>query len=87
VPPSAAQQLQRQKQQAAGAGGADGGAPAGGSGVARGLAAVAMPQLDVHATLQRLLEGAGGPAKKRKFKLLPFIAGGASDVAQRITDD
>jgi hypothetical protein len=52
----------------------------GGGTVPRGLAAVAMPQLEVVVVLQRLLEGGGAP-KRRKFKLLPFIAGGVSDAA------
>lgn len=51
------------------------------------LVACVMPQLDVEATLERVLDSCGAPAKKRKFKLLPFVGGGVGDAGRRFTDD
>jgi hypothetical protein len=63
---------------AAGAGGASG---------PRTLLAFALPQLDVPAALQRVLDSCATPARKRKFKLLPFLPGAGGDQGPRITDD
>jgi hypothetical protein len=40
----------------------------------QGLAACLLPQLDVVDLLQRVLDSCAVPAKRRKFKLLPFLS-------------
>lgn len=50
------------------------GAPARPSVDLHGLAACLLPQLDVVELLQRVLESFGGPPRRKKQRLLPFLA-------------
>ncbi|KIZ02964.1 hypothetical protein MNEG_4999 [Monoraphidium neglectum] len=90
---AALQQQQRQQQQGAGGGAAReaaatrAAAAAAGASDPRALVACVLPQLDVGEALRRVLDGCGAPPKKRKFKLLPFVGGGAGDPSRRFTDE
>eukprot|EP00882_Tetradesmus_deserticola_P018392 GHRQ01019757.1.p3 GENE.GHRQ01019757.1~~GHRQ01019757.1.p3 ORF type:complete len:125 (+),score=48.35 GHRQ01019757.1:559-933(+) len=57
------------------AAGSNGTSTAAGQGVdLQGLAACLLPQLDTVELLQRVLDTCPSPAKRRKFKLLPFLS-------------
>ncbi|KAI8469209.1 MAG: cell morphogenesis central region-domain-containing protein [Monoraphidium minutum] len=93
--PDAAGLQQRQRQQAAavaagqdagGGGGGGGGAPQGSE--PRAAVAAVLPQLDVAAALQRVVDGCAPPPKKRKLRPLPFVVvGGGGDAARRFGED
>jgi hypothetical protein len=53
----------------------------------QGLAACLLPQLDVVELLQRVLDSCAVPAKRRKFKLLPFLSDAAAAGQQAVDQD
>jgi hypothetical protein len=63
-------------------------AAAAGPGVdVQGLAACLLPQLDVVELLQRVLDSCAAPAKRRKFKLLPFLSDAVAAGHQTVDQD
>jgi hypothetical protein len=63
-------------------------AAAAGPGVdVKGLAACLLPQLDVVELLQRVLDSCASPAKRRKFKLLPFLGDAVAAGHQTVDQD
>jgi hypothetical protein len=86
--------LQQQQQQGAGASAGLGTAAAAaaassGSGPGvdlQGLAACCLPQLYVVELLQRVLESFGSPPRKRRQRLLPFLADSSNSAGHTQTD-
>jgi hypothetical protein len=63
-------------------------AAAAGQGVdLQGLAACLLPQLDVVELLQRVLDSCASPAKRRKFRLLPFLSDAVAAGHQAVDQD